>query len=133
MDEVKKMYRTAAIIGLAMIAGVFIYAAVVEIIRAGARPVSGSGTLGAEQLKTVKIIFFGLSAGIFFVIRTVQARILASISPPAARDAADAGRNLQRLLTSAVVTYALCEAPAVLGLVVFFLGRDAMDFYLFML
>jgi hypothetical protein len=37
------------------------------------------------------------------------------------------------LTTAAVITYALCEAPAIFGLVLFFLGRNSSDFHLFLL
>lgn len=32
-----------------------------------------------------------------------------------------------------IVTYALCEAPALFGLVLFFLGRNPSDFHIFQL
>ncbi len=39
---------------------------------------------------------------------------------------------MDNLAQAAVITFALCEAVALLGLVLFLLAGNAMDFYIFM-
>jgi len=41
-------------------------------------------------------------------------------------------RSVENLSTTAIITLALCEAVAVLGLVLFLLAGQGMDFYIFM-
>ena len=41
-------------------------------------------------------------------------------------------RSVDNLPQAAVITFALCEAVAVLGLVLFLLAGNSLDFYIFM-
>ena len=76
---------------------------------------------------------------IFFVIRFVNSLFLkpkekGGPSPDTRlRQSSGALPEFGILTTAAVITYALCETPAIFGLVLFFLGRNSSDFYLFML
>ena len=64
-----------------------------------------------------KYIFLALAAAQFGIIKALQ-KILPT-------------RSVENLSLAAVVTFALCESVAVLGLVLFLAG-NSMDFYIFM-
>ena len=66
----------------------------------------------------IKYVFLALAAAQFGIIKAVQ-KIL-----PA--------RSVEKLSLTAIITFALCESVAVLGLVLFLLAGNSMDFYIFM-
>lgn len=117
-QQVKTRYLTANFIGLALIGTVFLYAAVVEVLKRTLAPFAGFAVLDPGQAQTLKYLFVALGIGHFFLIKFLQ-KILAA-------------HSLERLFQAAVVTFALSEAVAVYGLVLFLLSGHAMDFYLFM-
>ena len=137
MDDLRKAYRIVSIIGLAMIAGIFVYAAVVGLV-AGGQAQAGEPAEPDAAVQMVKFVLLGVSAALFFVIRRVNTHFLSSSgSRPgrAAEPASQAGPSpvAQRFVTAAVVSFALCEVPATFGLVHFFLSRSQTDFSLFMM
>jgi hypothetical protein len=71
---------------------------------------------------------------IFFLIRVINNHFLGGdVRIPASGALSRYSPDIQRLMTAAVITYALCELIAVLGLALFFLGGSSTDFYVFML
>ncbi len=116
--QLKTRYLTVNFIGLALIGSVFIYAVVVEVLKRALAPFSGLADLTPGQGQMLKYIFVALAIGHFFLIKFMQ-KILATGS-------------VERLFQAAVVTFALSEAVAIFGLVLFLLAGNAMDFYLFM-
>lgn len=139
MDKLKKAYRTTMKIGLAMMMSVFILPGIVELMRNGTIPLKAATPLPNDELNILKYVLFGISAVTFFMIRVITTQMLSANAVSGVdlrgtvkgRDAVPA--EYYRLTSAAVVSYALCEAPALFGLVVFYLGRDASDFYVFML
>jgi len=117
--ELKKRYLAVNFIGLAMIASVFAYAVVVEVVKRALAPFQGFAGLEAAQIQMVKYLFVALALGQFLLIRVVQKFLVSRVA--------------QFLPQAAVISFALCEAVGLLGLVLFFLGGNPMDFYLFML
>ena len=134
MDRLRAAYRVSVIIGLAMMASLLVYTVIVGVFEKGGRP-SGTEAFSGSELEIVKFCLMGVSVIIFFLIRFLSARILAVEEGPGGRSRPTSGAlpDIQRLTTASVVTYALCEAPAILGLVLFFLGGQASDFHLFLL
>ncbi len=136
MNVLRKAYRTTAITGLVMMGSLLIYTSLVEMAAQGTIPVAGGPIMGLEQLNTLKYALLLVSALLYFIVNTAHNAILTSGRPASGRQAADPQAELdfaiRRLTTAAVVTFALCEAPAIFGLVLFFLGRNTTDFYLFM-
>ncbi len=122
-QDLKAAYRIAALIGAVMILSLFIYAAVVEFFRDD--PSIAKPRMAAETMEIMRYTLLGVTAVLFFVAGYLQKLFL---SGKAARQ----GSAVQRLITGAVVSYALCESVAIYGLILFFLGGQAMDFYLFM-
>ena len=118
LTTLKARYLAINFIGLAMIASVFVYAGVVELIKWKLAPFAGFATLDPGTVALIKYVFLALAAAQFVVIKTVQ-KILSAGS-------------VERLSLTAIITYALCESVAILGLVLFLLNGNSLDFYVFM-
>jgi len=118
LTTLKARYLVVNFIGLAMIASVFVYAGVVELIKWKLAPFAGFAKLEPQTVALLKYVFLALAAAQFAVIKAVQ-KILPS-------------RSVENLSTTAIITLALCEAVAVLGLVLFLLAGNSLDFYIFM-
>jgi hypothetical protein len=117
-QQLKIRYLRTNFIGLALIGSVFLYAGVVEILKRTMAPFTGFAALPAAQVLTLKYIFVAMAIGDFFLIKFVQ-KILGA-------------RSVQQLIQAAIITFALSEAVAILGLVLFLLAGHAMYFYTFM-
>ena len=110
-------YRNAAITCGAMAASTLFYAAVVAVISISQAPFEGFAT--QSQVSTLRIALWTvavLEAGLITVDEWHER---------AEGAAAQAGR----LITTAVITAALAEVPAILGLVLFMLFGLRGDFY----
>ncbi|MGQ9687407.1 MAG: hypothetical protein ACUVXF_01260 [Desulfobaccales bacterium] len=116
--DLKLRYFTANLIALALIASVFVYAGVVEVVQRLLAPFTGVAGLTPSQFQVLKYLFVALGLGTFFLIRFLQ-KILS-------------GRAVERLFQAALVTLALCESVAVYGLLLFLLAGNPLDFYVFM-
>ena len=119
LTTLKARYLAVNFIGLAMIAAVFVYAGVVELIKWQLAPFAGFAKLDPRTVGLLTYGFLALAAAQFGIIKVVQ-KILPT-------------RSADNLTQAAVITFALCEAVAVLGLVLFLLAGNPMDFYIFML
>jgi hypothetical protein len=110
-----------------MIGSVLIYAVIVELIKSRAIPFE---TLAPQPfLGTLNTILYVVSAAIFLLIQLINSRILASdLSLPGTNRQSSLSPEIQRLVTAAIVTYALCESIAIFGLVVFLLGGPRRAF-----
>jgi hypothetical protein len=115
----KTRYLAVNFIGLAMIASVFVYAGVVEWIKWQWAPFAGFSQLDPRQATLLKYIFLALAAAQYGAIKLVQKIVPA--------------RSVDNLPQAAIITFALCESVAVLGLVLFLLTGNSLDFYIFML
>jgi F0F1-type ATP synthase membrane subunit c/vacuolar-type H+-ATPase subunit K len=117
--KLKIQYLKANFIGLAMIGSVFLYAGVVEVLKRTMAPFVGfATTMIPAQVLTLKYVFVALGIGDFFLIKFMQ-KILGA-------------RSVAQLMSAAIVTFALSEAVAIFGLVLFLLAGQATDFYTFM-
>ena len=118
LTTLKARYLAINFIGLAMIASVFVYAGVVEIIKWQMAPFAGFAKLDPRTVGLLKYGFLALAAAQFGIIKVVP-----KVMP---------AKSVDILTRAAVITFALCESVAVLGLVLFLLAGNAMDFYVFM-
>jgi F0F1-type ATP synthase membrane subunit c/vacuolar-type H+-ATPase subunit K len=114
----KSRYLAVNFIGLAMIAAIFVYAGVVEYIKWQWAPFQGFAKLPPETESLLRYILLALAAGQYVIIKAVRKIVLA--------------QSRENLPQAAIVTFALCESVAIFGLVLFLLGGNTMDFYLFM-
>ena len=114
-------YRIAAIICGAMAASTVLYALVVAVISVSQAPFEGFAP-GAQPsiLRTALWTLALAEAGLIGLVRR------ALLARSRSEGAAAQGR---RLITTAVVTAALAEVPAILGLVLFMLAGLRGDFY----
>ena len=118
LTTLKARYLAVNFIGLAMIAAVFVYAGVVELIKWQLAPFAGFAKLDPRTAGLLKYGFLALAAAQYGIIKVVQ-KILPT-------------RSVENLSVTAIITFALCEAVAVLGLVLFLLAGNSLDFYIFM-
>jgi hypothetical protein len=114
----KARYLAVNFIGLAMIAAVLVYAGVVELIKWQWAPFAGFAKLPAATASLLKYVFLALAASQYLVIKVMQKIVLA--------------RSTDNLPQAAIITFALCESVALLGLALFLLAGNALDFYIFM-
>jgi hypothetical protein len=118
LTTLKARYLAVNFIGLAMIAAVFVYAGVVELIKWQLAPFAGFARLDPHTVGLLKYAFLALAAAQYGIITAIR-----KILPATSAD---------HLVRTAVITFTLCEVVAVLGLVLFLLAGNALDFYVFM-
>jgi len=116
-EKITLAFRQARMITLSMAATLPAYAIVVEILR-HSQPVASIGGTGV-----LRITCFVL-AGVFIFTATVVKGTLLRTAPP------DPAMRLARLRVASIVTAALSEGPAVLGLMLFIVSRSRSDFYI---
>ena len=116
--EIKKRYLATNFIGLIMIASVFGYCVVVEVIKRTLAPFTGFIKVAPQTVDAIRYVLLFCSAGHYFLIKLLQKRFS---TPP----------HLN-LPTGAVISFVLAEAVALYGLIFFFIAGHAEDFYIFM-
>ena len=121
-------FRTTAIVWLAMLLSVVMYAFVVESIHRGwidsGQPAE---TLNGDQ---IHLILLGLSVLSFFLAGAVKSVMLRGLDATTQGESvpAEAGRRLQG---ATIVAAAISESIAIMGLVEYMLIRRHGSFYLF--
>jgi F0F1-type ATP synthase membrane subunit c/vacuolar-type H+-ATPase subunit K len=115
--NLKQRYLVTNFIGLAMIGSVFIYAVIVEIFKRYYAPFQGFAALPPKLAEMLTYILLFVALVFYFVIRFLKRKV-ATQSP-------------QFLPQIAILTFALCEAVAVFGLMLFLLTGNSLDFYMF--
>jgi len=118
----KKSYRTAMFVHTAMVALLFVYAILLEILKASLHPMPRLLAV-RTTVQALRYLFYAAAIGAVLVVRLVNRRLLA------ARPGESLREFLHRLLHAAVFTSILCGAPAVLGLILVFLEGASLDFY----
>ncbi|MFQ6081821.1 MAG: hypothetical protein ACE5WD_00495 [Candidatus Aminicenantia bacterium] len=131
MDELKRSYRLATIIGIAMIASLFVYVAVIEFIKKNSAPLNGFAPF--PEVDILRYVLLGVAIACFFLIRFIKNRILSGKATIQKETIMyNLSAPIQRLLTASIITYAFCESVAIIGLVLFFIAGNSLDFYTFM-
>jgi hypothetical protein len=120
-EELRRSHRTASVMGIAIIASLFFYLVVVEVLRAKMGPFRGFVQL--PGIATLRYVFYGLA-----VIEVLSTRFLQGFL--LRRAPGDDGKTtVLKLARTAVVTLCLSEVPALLGLVLFLISGLNKDFY----
>jgi hypothetical protein len=138
-EKLRQAYRVAVIIGLAMMASLLVYLVIVALIEGGTITLGEQAAIPAGTLELIKFVFLGIAALVFALVRPITRRVLDTGSRPRPRGESPrqedgrAAPDTGPLANAAVITFALCEMPAILGLVQYFLGRNVSDFYLFLI
>lgn len=121
--DLKKVFRTTIFVNGAVVASLFLYALMVELIRSQLNPFPGLIVSGVRH-QTLRYLFFGAAAGAVILVR------LAGRSTQKATPGGDLHHLISRLSRTSVITAALGELPAVLGFVLFLMTGFSRDFYL---
>lgn len=117
-DAVRAAHRRVTIIVRAMISSLFVYAIVVEA--AGRTGLVGSRGPASE---VVRLAFYAVAVSTVFISHVLKAFLTRNVRAASEQEA------LGRLATATIATAAVAETPAVLGLVLFFVGPYYTDFY----
>ena len=130
--ELRKAYTLTAIIGGAIMASVIAYTVIVEAIK---RQPEGSGfPLAPDTISLIRFVFLGVAIAVLVAIPVLKKALLSPEAQiPQAAFPEGFRPEIQRLFITSIVIFALCEIAAVFGLVLFWLGRRATDFYLFLI
>lgn len=124
-DDLHKTYKRTAAVGVAILASLFIYAIIIELIKKQFSPFTGFAPMPDATISVVRYGLLGVATIEFFIIRTINKVMLSANHSTGIVFS-------QRLMTTAVVTFALCESVALFGLVLFLLQGATSDFYLFL-
>ena len=129
--ELKRGYRQAAIIGIAMVFGVLVYAVIVEMMRMS--PGFLRQPLHRQEADSIKYLLLGLALIEFLLIRIIRDQLLSRKSNQTTKlQKGSFSSMVMKLLTTSIITYAFCESVALFGLVLFFITKRPFEFYLFM-
>ena len=120
-EELKRFYKTASLIGVTIIASLFVYLIVVEVLRMRIKPFRGFAPI--PEMSVVRYVFYGLAVLEVLVIRLVQSLLLKRAPGDTVKIA------VQKLFRASILTVCLSEVPAILGLVLFLIGGLNKDFY----
>ena len=123
-EEIRTHLRPTTMVATAIMISLVIYLALAEVLRSVLRPFRGFAAAsagGGEQ--GLRLAVFGVAAVIVLLILVLRHRLF-RVGPE--DDARAAFRRLQR---AALVVLVLGEIPACLGLALFLVAGDNVDFY----
>ena len=130
-DKLRDAYRRTSIVGMAMLASLFMYLVVAMAIQTTQDPFEGFASFEGGEL--IRNVFLALSLIQIIAIKIIKSRALSIPSPtPAHGSPTDPSRLAGILATSSIVNFALAESIAVYGLVLFLLNGSSTDFYIFL-
>jgi len=120
-DGLKKTYNVAFVVNVAIVGTLILYAVVIEILRRQLAPFQGLTEISNVSL--LRYILYGIAILNIFLIRIMRGLFL--------RKPSSEEFHLLRfkLLQTSLVTAALCEIPALLGLILFLLIGSLRDYY----
>jgi hypothetical protein len=119
--EWRTALRTAVFVHVAIVAAVFLYAVILEVLKATLRPMPrlAAGT----NIQVLRYVFYGLAVVAVIAVRLVNRGMFHS------RPGESFSEAIHRLSRTAILTSILCGAPAGLGLILVFLTGTVRDFY----
>jgi len=116
--DLQSAYRMSVFITFSMMVSLVVYAVVVQIVRLG-----DGGSIAPGVLQIVRLAVFVAGLAVFAAARIAR-RVALRKAPEDGLEAL-----LARMTRASIVTAALSEAPAVLGLALYFVGGVRTDFY----
>ena len=122
MQDLKRAHQISVILYIAFMVSLGIYVVVVEIYRTNFKDFQG--VVESHELSWIRYVFYGLCLTQIFIIRLIR-QILTKRLNTTKMEALIAHLNKMSILTAA-----FCEAPAILGLMLFFLNGSPRDFYI---
>ncbi len=133
MEKLGQYPRMATVICYGMIGILLVFAATVETLKTAGYGLPGN-VFSSSVLDLLRYIFLGVAIVEFFVIRVMRRIILSGggrISGLSGREDPFSAK-VRRLFTAAIITFAFCESVGIYGLVLFLVGGNSSDFYLFL-
>lgn len=121
-EEIKKEYKVIKKIGIAMVAAVFVYAVTVEIIKKYHAPFHGFH----QPFSGYNILRIGL-----LIYAIVEFLILKKLRGSSYRPVRPGSTVLGRYRAKAISLFSGCLSMCVLGLILFILAGNSLDFYFF--
>lgn len=125
LSGLRKAYRTSSLVGAAIIISLFLYAVLVEVGRAWLKPFLGFARV--DNALVLRYAFYAAAIVIVILSRILNSLILRKSS----QDAPEA--IVRKLSLAAIVSMALGEGPAIMGLALFLLGGFSRDFYMLLI
>lgn len=129
--ELRQAFQRVVIIYAFLIASLFLYASVVELIKREFVPFDGFFPF--PQVDILRYILLALAIAYFVLTRYIKGYVLSATSPvkTALYQSKPFSEPIQRLYLSSVIAGLMCAATAIYGLVLFLAAGNALDYYLF--
>jgi hypothetical protein len=121
-DNLRRGYKFSVILGILMIVNVLIYVVLVELLKD-----SWVGSQRVDFVRTMKYVLLALAIGEFFLIAALRKLMFRAMH----KRGPSRQQIIEGLLTIDLITFALCEAIVLYGLILFFLSSDSRNFYVF--
>jgi hypothetical protein len=119
--EIRKKYKVASFFAWSMLGVLALYILVVEFVRIQHNPFRGfsPGLMGDE-----KSLYYGLAIIMLLAVGSLKNSLLKKLPQE------DTRALVNKLFLSTVITFSLCELPAILGLAVYLLEGLYKEFYI---
>ena len=132
MENLKKAHKSVILIGIAIMAGLFVFPAIVEIIKIHNSPFKGF--FSGWDSYMLKYLFLGITIAEYPLIKVITDNILGKKQTDNTGDNTEIASPLkiQKLVSLSIIKYLLFESIAVFGLILFLIAGKTTDFYLFM-
>lgn len=124
-SDLRKAHKTSSLVGAAALGSLFLYAVCVEVVRALFKPFLGFARV--EHALSLRYPFYAAAIILVILNRGLNSFLLRKSAK------GDIKAAVQTLSRAALISMALSEAPAVLGLVLFLLGGFSTDFYMLLI
>jgi len=120
-NELRSHLKPASMVGAAIVVSLVIYLGLVEVFRSVLGPFQGFAA--GVRMQPFRLGAFGAAAAVILLILLLRPRLLGR------RTRDDLPAAALRLQQGSILILGLCEVPAILGLVLFLAGGNAVDFY----
>ena len=124
-QDLKKAYKTSAILYVAFMLSLVIYLVVFEALKA--QIPDFTGMMEKIDFPWLRYAFYALGLLQVFLIKFIRETATKSITTVEAKFLIN---HLQKM---SMVSATLCEVPVILGLVLFFLSGSVQDFYILLI
>ena len=123
-NELRRAFRVAVILGVAVIGSLFVSVLVVEYLKANYHSVVGF--VSFQYLRSLRYIAYALSIIHAFILRIIRGFLFRKLPVD------NRAKLIGRLSQISIISVILCEGPGFYGFVFFFLSGISRDFYLLM-
>jgi len=130
-EDLRKQYLTLKFIGGAMVASIFVYAGVTEMIRANNVPFTGF-VKPLPPMEVLRPVLIAVSLIIFVLINVLRKSFRSGRLDAFLRASARGGNAaLAPFMSFSIITFALAESICIFGFVLFLIAGSRVDFYIF--